>query len=98
MEVIRQEAQRQKRCGIREVRLFSDFFIKSVYFFGRSHEVLLTALFNIFSLHFTQDVLSAPEMYLKGKIHLLPHRVKNRKAVRHLINNYKKSLKKGESS
>lgn len=88
MEALRQEAKLQGKIAINEVNLFTNLFMKTVYAFGRSHEMLMTGCYNLFSLHFFQDLLYAPKLYLKRKIHILPHRVKDRAAVRRLIAPY----------
>jgi len=88
MEGLRQEAKRCGRIAVKEADIFTDLFIRTVRAFGRSHEMLLMGLFNMRSLRFLQDIHYAPAMYLKGKIHLLPRRAKDRTAIRRLIDPY----------
>ena len=88
MECLRQEAKRQGKIAVKEVDVFTNLFMKTVATFGKSHEMLMTGCYNLFSLHFFQDVLYAPGLYLKGKIRMRPHRVKDRAAVRRLIAPY----------
>jgi heterodisulfide reductase subunit C len=97
MNSLRQEAKRQGRTAVKEADLFARLFMKVARNFGRSHEMLLMGLFNLFSLRFLQDIHYAPGMYLKGKIHLLPQRVKDRAALRELIDPYiGKGKKRGD--
>lgn len=94
MEALRQEATRRGKIAVKEVDLFNRLFLKTVKMFGRSHEILLTGLFNILSGHFLQDVRYAPSLYFKGKIHLLPRRVQDRAAVRRLFTDAKLAKEK----
>lgn len=95
MECLRQEATRQGKIAVKEVDLFARTFMKTVRAFGRSHEMLMMGLFNIRSLHFFQDLRYAPTLYLKGKIHLLPQRIKDRATLRRLIEQSTSQVKKG---
>lgn len=95
MEEVKQEAKARNIVPIREVDLFNRLFMKTVDFFGRSHEVMLIGLYNFLSRHLMQDVVTAPFLYFTGKIRLRPHLVKDRNSVRRLIHN---SLKGGDKA
>ena len=95
MQCLRQEAKRQGKIAVKEVGLFSRLFMKTVRAFGRSHEMLMMGLFNMQSLRFFQDIRYAPSLYLKGKIHPLPQRIKDRAALRRLIDSSTSQAKKG---
>ncbi len=69
----------------REVPIFVNTFIKNVGWFGRLYEAALVGVYNLKSGHLTKDMDKAPEMLLKGKISVLPPRVKGRGEVRNII-------------
>ena len=95
MEEVKQEAKAQNIIPVRDVNLMTNLFMKTIEFFGRSHEVMLIGLYNFLSGHLLQDVPTAPFLYFTGKIRLRPHLVKDRKAVRRLIKN---SYQRGEKA
>ncbi|MDR3307719.1 MAG: 4Fe-4S dicluster domain-containing protein [Coriobacteriales bacterium] len=77
-----------KRAGLRPLRepdVFDDLFIAGIRSSGRSNEAILAARYNLQSGHLFQDVLNAPKMAAKGMIGPRLNRVKDRDAVRHLI-------------
>ena len=93
MESVKQEAKNRNIIPIREVNIFTNLFMKTVELFGKSHEVMLIGLYNTLSRHLLQDVPTAPFLYFTGKIRIRPHMVKDRKAVKKLIEN---SYKRGD--
>lgn len=86
MEVIRQHAKKAGVKSIREVDTFNDLFLKNVKSFGKSHELMLTAFYNLKTGHLLQDAPNAPHLYTKGMIRLRPHTVRDREAVRKIMN------------
>jgi heterodisulfide reductase subunit C2 len=65
----------------RNIIAFHKAFLKSIEVNGRLHELGLIAYYKILSLRLMQDVVLAPAMLFKGKLHLLPERVKNMKNI-----------------
>ena len=65
--------------------LFHRIFLGSVKQFGRVFEAGMIGFYNIFSGHFTKDLLMAPRMLLKGKIGLLPSRNRHRKELKEMF-------------
>jgi len=68
-----------------EVPLFHRIFLESVKRFGRLFEALMIGAYNVFSGHLTKDVGMAPVMLLKGKLSLLPPRIKGGKELRRMF-------------
>jgi heterodisulfide reductase subunit C len=61
----------------RNIINFHRAFLKSVEVNGRLHELGLIAYFKVLSLRLMQDVVLAPAMLFKGKLHIFPERNKN---------------------
>ena len=66
----------------RDVPLFHRLFLGAVSQFGRIFEAGMIGLYNVFSGHYTKDLLLAPKMLLKGKLGLLPTRHGDRKVLK----------------
>jgi heterodisulfide reductase subunit C2 len=64
---------------------FHRAFLDSIHYTGRLYEVGLIADYKARSLKLWQDLVNAPVLFFKGKLRLLPHRIKNRKALRALF-------------
>jgi heterodisulfide reductase subunit C len=73
------------RSPEQDVPLFHRIFLGSVKQFGRVFEAGMIGFYNIFSGHFTKDLLMAPRMLLKGKIGLLPSRNRHRKELKEMF-------------
>jgi heterodisulfide reductase subunit C len=63
---------------------FHRLFLGLVGQFGRMHEASLMVLFKLRTGNLTSDMDSGLRMLLKGKIPLLPHRVKAMKDVKRI--------------
>jgi heterodisulfide reductase subunit C len=85
METLRQAAKKKGLVAEREINLFHDIFLQNLKLFGRSPEVWLSALYNLRSGRLFQDADSVPHLFLSGKAHLLPGRVKDQKAVKRIF-------------
>jgi heterodisulfide reductase subunit C len=85
MLAVRRLAKKQGLRPARETDIFDDAFIANIRRFGRSNEALLAAQYNLQSGHLMQDVLNAPRMAARGMIGPKLHHVKDRTAVRRLI-------------
>jgi heterodisulfide reductase subunit C len=73
------------RSPEQDVPLFHRIFLGSVKQFGRVFEAGMIGFYNIFSGHYTKDLLMAPKMVLKGKIGLLPERNRHGKELREMF-------------
>jgi len=94
MDYLRRRAYKKQIIPLdeTEIPLFNKIFLKNIELFGRLYELGLIGMFNILSGEFFKDMSLAPKMFLKRKIGILPHRIKNMKEVRVI---FKKSGKLG---
>ena len=65
----------------RNAKLLHRIFIGIVRKYGRQHELSLLARYNILSGKFFKDIMLAPGMFLKGKLKVLPRKVRGRKEL-----------------
>ena len=87
MEAVRQQAE---RAGIRPVRrasLFTRYFLLPLRWFGKNHELTLTMFYNLSSGRLWQHFSYLPAMLKSRKLKIIPAHVKNRAAVRRLMEN-----------
>jgi len=80
--------------GSRDIVSFHKSFLNSIEQNGRLHEMGLVLDYKIHSGNLFQDITLAPEMFYKGKLHLLPERIKDRKGFARL---FKDQFKKRKS-
>lgn len=85
MQALRAEAQAKGYVTEKEVKKFDELFEKNVRRFGKSHEMFLTAEYNLTTGHLFQDVPSAPHLYFKKMIRVRPHKIKNPDQVRKIM-------------
>jgi len=88
MDFLRQRALRlglANRRARRGIIAFHRAFLDSVRFTGRLFEVGMTVDYKARSQHLLQDLLVAPVMFLKGKLHLLPERIKARRQLKRIF-------------
>jgi heterodisulfide reductase subunit C len=64
---------------------FHEEFLKEIARNGRVHEMSLVAFYKLRSKRFFDDMLSGTQMFLKGKLGLIPSRVKRVAEVRKLF-------------
>jgi heterodisulfide reductase subunit C len=65
----------------RNIIAFHKAFLKSIEVNGRLHELGLIVYYKLLSLRLMQDVVLAPAMLIKGKLHILPERISNRRNI-----------------
>lgn len=82
---VRRESHAQGKRVVPESDVFETSFINGVRRGGKSNEQYLAAAYNLKSGHLLQDMDSAPAMFAKGIVGLAPHRVKDKAAVRTLV-------------
>jgi len=81
LDTCRSIARRLGYKGVKNVRLFTDSFLRSVRRFGRSHELSMMAEYKLRSLRCFDDIDLAPGMLLRNKLPLLPHKIKKSSEV-----------------
>ena len=64
---------------------FHEEFLKEVARNGRVHEITLIGFYKMRSRKFFDDVFAGVQMFLKGKLGLIPSRIKGRGEVRGLF-------------
>jgi len=69
----------------RDIVAFHKSFLNSIEQNGRLHEISLILGYKLHTCNLFQDVTLAPEMFAKGKLHLLPERIKDRKGFARLF-------------
>lgn len=88
MDFLRQESW--KRGPIhpqaKNIVAFHRSFLGSIRMTGRMFELGMIADYKRRSLKFFQDVLLAPKLLMRGKLHFLPHRIQGTKAVQRIFN------------
>lgn len=86
MDAVREIAI-EKGVEVKEKNIlkFHKAFLDQINSHGRSYEVGLVAEYKMKTLDLLQDVDSAPGMYLKGKLAILPHNIKDRKGVKSIF-------------
>lgn len=79
MDYLREQS-RMRKCVNKQAQpvvAFHSAFLDSVKYTGRLYEVGLVLGFKARTFRLVQDLSVAPGMYLKGKLNLLPERVKD---------------------
>lgn len=71
--------------GNKGTALLNRLFLANVEANGRVHEMGLVARYNLASGQPLKDAEKGPRMFLKGKLHPLPHKSKNASAVRRVF-------------
>jgi heterodisulfide reductase subunit C2 len=94
MDFIRGEALQKNIAHpkSKDILAFHRAFLDSIEYTGRLYEVGLVADYKARSLHLLKDVMLAPKMYIKGKLGLFPHLIKNRQGMKSL---FKRTMGKG---
>jgi heterodisulfide reductase subunit C len=86
MDALRQIAREDgKTAGSKDIRKFHAAFLHQIELHGRAFELGLIGEYKLTTGHLMQDVDVAPEMFLKGKIGLMPHRVRDVDSVRRIF-------------
>ncbi len=75
----------------RNLIAFHQSFLHTIERTGRLHEMSLIVDYKLHSGKLFQDVTLAPEMFRKGKLHLLPEKIKDRKSIARLFKNHFKN-------
>jgi heterodisulfide reductase subunit C2 len=95
MDTLRRESLRTKNVHprARDIIAFHRSFLDSIRHLGRLYEVGLIVGYKARSRHLFQDVLLAPLMYVRGKLHLVPGRIRGRRPMRRI---FSRTLKRKE--
>ena len=86
MDAVREIAiEKGVEVGQKNIIKFHKAFLDQIKSHGRAYEVGLVAEYKMKTMDLFQDVDSAPGMYFKGKLGLLPHNIKDRKGVKSIF-------------
>jgi len=86
LESVRQLAIAEKsKTAEKDVLLFHRIFLGLVQRFGRAHELSLGVLYNLLSRHLLANAALLANMRTKGKLAILPPRVKGASEVKRLF-------------
>ena len=87
MEDLRRESRRRglMHPKAKDILAFQRSFLDSVRHTGRLHEVSLIAAYKLRTGHLLQDVAVAPKLLARGKLSILPHRIKEHADVAHIF-------------
>lgn len=80
----------QNKSANKNIVSFHRSFLDMIRFTGRSYEVGMIADYKLRSKKFLQDLTLAPKMFLKGKLPIIPERVKDRKNIKRIFNHTQK--------
>jgi len=95
MDYLRQRslAEGKVHHDARDIVAFHKSFLNTVENNGRLHEMGLVLDYKMHSGNLFQDIMLAPEMFSKGKLHILPERIKDRKGLARLFKGQPKNNK-----
>ena len=95
MDYLRQRSLTEGKVhrDARDIVAFHKSFLNTVESNGRLHEMGLVIDYKLHSGNLLQDVMLAPEMFSKGKLHILPERIKDRKGLSRLFKGQPKNNK-----
>jgi heterodisulfide reductase subunit C2 len=94
MDHLRQQALAAGiRPAVRNPAIFHKRFLSTVKMFGRMHEPILIAGYKLLSRDFFGDLALGMVMMKKGKLPILPHRIKGRKQVKEMFDRSRKESK-----
>lgn len=90
MESLRIQAKEKGYITEKKIDIFHELFLKSVKNYGRVYELGLILGSNIIGLQPLKDAEFGLPMFSKGKISLLPHKIRTQGEVRKIFENVRK--------
>jgi hypothetical protein len=87
MDACRQMAMQEGKTNPNEndITAFHQTFLRMIKKYGRLFEFRLVGEYKMRTLHFLQDASVAPTMFFRGKLKLLPDKIRGVKAVRRIF-------------
>ena len=92
MDAVRREALRQNKVTDKKVAAFNKAFLNGVKMFGRTYEAGLLVQYNTATGQFLKDAELGLPMFLRGKVGILPEKIKGRDAIKKI---FEKAQEKG---
>ena len=85
MDALRQMAVAERKIGEPNVAKFHNVFIDAIGRHGRVHEVSMLALYKLATKDFLSDMILGMRMFFKGKLKLLPEKIKGVGEIKRII-------------
>ena len=87
MDACRQLSVKEGKVSKKQVNVLKmhEEMLRQISIFGRIHEISMIAVYKMRTRDFLSDVFAGIQMFLKGKMGLIPSRIKGRKEVRGLF-------------
>ncbi len=85
MDALRRMSMESGQVSLPQVRAFHEAFMKAIRTHGRVHEMELITRYKLNTMTLFEDMDLGKEMFMRGRIRMLPDRIKGRKEVRSIL-------------
>lgn len=85
MDALRRMSMESGSVSLPRVRAFHEQFIQAIRTNGRVHEIEMIARYKINTRTFLEDAELGRELFTRGRIRLIPERIKGRNEVRKIL-------------
>lgn len=85
IDVLKEKAIAEGMVKEKRIKLFHDVFLKSVQSNGRVHEPLMMGIYKLKSGDLFSDIDIGLKLFSKGKLPLLPSRIKNKRVLKNIF-------------
>ena len=88
MDTLREMALREGKAETEaNMRRFHESFLSAIKTWGRVHELQMIGTYKLKTRRFFEDAGIGMEMFRRGKMKLIPERIKGKKAVKKIFKN-----------
>ncbi|MEJ2716328.1 MAG: 4Fe-4S dicluster domain-containing protein [Deltaproteobacteria bacterium] len=85
MDTLRRMAMKEGSVSLPRVQAFHAAFMKAIRSHGRVHELEMIARYKLKTRSFLEDMDLGREMFTRGRLRLIPERIRGRKEVRRVL-------------
>lgn len=85
MDTLRRMSMSSGTVALPRVRAFHEAFMRAIRTHGRIHEIELVSRYKFKTKTFLEDMGLAKEMFSRGRIRLMPERIRGLKEVRTIV-------------
>ncbi len=85
MDALKSIAISNNVVSVKKVKKFHDSFLSSVKLNGRVHEASMMATYKLKTMDLFSDMDLGMKMFIKGKLHLMPKRIKNKEMLKRIF-------------
>ncbi|MBM3299130.1 MAG: 4Fe-4S dicluster domain-containing protein [Deltaproteobacteria bacterium] len=85
MDIVRRMSIRKGMVSLPRVRAFHESFMKAIGTHGRVHELEMVARYKVKTRTFLEDMDLGREMFFRGRMRLVPERIRGRQEVREIL-------------